>query len=245
MKETAYEDYRVYTESNKVYHELQQTLGNIVRDYASKLDKKKIFAFEVGCGFGDTTLQILRADPRIHLLIAEIDYDMLRATEESLILEKIDPQSYTFSLGDALGTLKTFSSCNFDIFASAQTIHNFPNTGKGSKKEHYNHIARILTPGGLFVNADKYVNGNFEEYKTGVARRMAEFAVYALKHRDETKAIESITRWYEHIIHDLEPERIMYKSVARQQLIEVGFTDIKLNLSKELEVVLTALKGEK
>lgn len=245
MKEQAYEDYRIYTESNRVYHEAQETLGRAVKGYTSTQDKPRIQAMEIGCGFGDTTLQILRADPRVHLLIAEIDYEMLQATEKRLQAEGISPDTYKFSLGDALGTIILFRGCDFDIVASAQTIHNFPNQGNGSKKECYEGIEKILAPGGLFVNADKYVSGNPDQYRLGLARRMAEFAEYAFKHRDEKQAREAITRWYEHLLHDIDPERIMHLGIAKRQLEELGFSDIKTVWSKELEVVLTALKGGK
>jgi ubiquinone/menaquinone biosynthesis C-methylase UbiE len=245
MQEQAYEDYRIYTESNRVYHEAQQTLGNVVRDYAATLKKPNIQAFEIGCGFGDTTVQILNADSRILLFSGDKDPNMFTETNKRLILEGIKPNRVYYLQNDAVQSMKFLRNGCIDIVASAQTIHNFPNDGEGSKQDCYIEIARILTPGGLFVNADKYVHGNPDEYRAGIARRMAEFAEYAFQHRSSEKAREAITRWYEHLIHDIQPERIMHLDTAIQQLTEAGFVDIKTVWSKELEVVLTALKGGK
>lgn len=228
-------------------------------------------AIEIGCGFGDTTLQILGADPRIQVQFNDKNPDRIQFTEDRLRRTGINPNRYFIAIGDALEVLHGTDTTSVDVIATAQTIHNFPNKGEGSKREYYEEIARVLVPGGLFVNADKYVRTSFEGYREDLSGRMAEFADYALHHdphgpdplkkfgiymlgfglpeeqerviAQKAKNIQALARWFNHLMLDCEPHRLMNEETTRQELEEAGFVDIKTPWRKETAAVITALKG--
>jgi tRNA (cmo5U34)-methyltransferase len=245
MFDEAYEDYKIFTESCSHFQEIQQALGNSIRDYAATLTKPKIGALEIGCGYGDTTVQILNADPRIVLSVSEIDPEMITKTSNRIDEEGLICPNVCFYDKSIL------ESCNpwptgFDMVASGYTIHNFPDKGPGSKQEYYAGIAEMLKPGGFFGIADKCSYGDGSQYRESLARKMSDFAEYVLSQREDIPLgirKRALERWMNHLLLDYEPGRLTHEETVHQQLAEVGFTDIKTVFRKETAAVITALKG--
>ena len=250
MIEQAYEReaYKIYTEFSPTYREMQSTLGHVVRDYTRKLDQQRIEVLELGCGYGDTSLQILNADPRINLTMVDIDPEMIIATRERLCSAEISSKRYHLFEGKLI-TIENEWNGIFDICASAQTMHGISNNGPDSKKAHRARIAEMLVPGGLYVNADRYVF-DFNIHIKGLGNRLAYFsqevwARVSAQTLDSETARNIMFSWSKHFMLDTQPEKLMYWHKAVQDLIELGFENIQMQRVGPLETVLNALKGGK
>ena len=245
MFDQAYEDYKIFTESCSHFQEVQQTLGDSIRDYVATLTKPSIGSLEIGCGYGDTTVQILNADPRIVLTVSEIDPEMIKCTFKRI--DEGGTKARTIcTYQRTIFELHESSPQPFDVVASGYTIHNFPNQGPGSKQAYYVRIAEMLKPGGFIGIGDKCSHGDGSEYRKSLARKMTDFAGYALSQRTDMPLgirKRALERWMHHLLLDYEPDRIMHEETTHQQLAEAGFVDIKTVYRKETAAVITALKG--
>ncbi|MBI4163165.1 MAG: methyltransferase domain-containing protein [Candidatus Aenigmarchaeota archaeon] len=131
----------------------------------------KISVIEIGFGTGITTKNVLEADKRIVVIAADNEIVMLKQAKFNL-KNYIENKRVTFVLEDAVKFLKKQLPASFDCFVSYATMHNFDKTYRSSVLKE---IFRVLKPGGLFVNGDKYALDNRIEFKRSFGRQIQRY----------------------------------------------------------------------
>lgn len=174
---------------------------------------------ELGCGTGITTHALLHHRPDAHLLAVDNAPTMLCQARERLsgaiaegrlVLQEID----------ALAALQALPSASMDIVASAYTLHNFL---FGYRHLVLAEIFRVLKPGGLFVNGDRYALDDPAEHLTSTQTEVRGYFRVLLGEMNRPDLIE---QWVVHLFSDESAEHIMRFTPALEELTALGFTEI-------------------
>ena len=120
-----------------------------------------------------------------------------------------------------------------DAVASGLTIHNFK---VDYREDVLKEIFRVLKSGGTFINADKYVPDDLEEYKKEYDWQMQQF-------RDADVTEEVREGWIKHYEVDNRPEIIMKERESVELMKRIGFVDVATSNRHHLEMLLIAKKG--
>lgn len=171
--------------------------------------------FEIGCGTGVSTLALLAKNAGLHLLAINSSAKMLAQARENL-KEWTDAGRVEFVETDALEALRAQTDASFDVVASNYATHNFRDDYRSRVVPE---IYRVLKPGGLFLNGDRFALDD----------RAAHLALTQSLVRQWFKSFAAINRydlledWVVHLYSDKSSEHIMYFSPTMALLREVGF----------------------
>lgn len=192
------------------------------------LELKKVWytgarILEIGCGPGDATLPILEST------LADMDLLDVSSSMLEVCKRRLAPYAdrLTYYCADALEHL--LGSKPYDIIHSSWTLHNFPQADKTILLQA---IFDHLNPDGAFLLMDKVMptHGGDILFKAQLER-------YKLLPDDVCAAIT------EHEMHDISPEYRMDEVPLKAQLAGIGFSDIKIAMREERDIVLTARRG--
>jgi len=210
---------------------LEKLIGITLKKYFRNFNGQNINVIEIGTGAGLTSKIILDADQRIHLKSVDNEPKMVREAKKNLA-EYVRCGRTEIIQKDALEYLKSVKRQSADCLASALTIHNFE---RKYREKIIREIFRILKPGGIFINADKYVPDNEKEYQKEYSWQMAQFE----------KAPDNDARngWIEHYKIDNRPEIIMKEHESVELMKRIGFVDVVTSNRHHLEMLLTATKA--
>lgn len=189
---------------------------------------------ELGTGTGATAARLL--DARANLAITGIDNEpaMLRQAGEFLASAVADGR-LTLVEQDALSYLRGLASDSLDAAASAYTIHNFLN---GYRDDVLREIFRVLKPGGLFVNADRYtLDDPADQLKEIQDEIRGYFRVFG-----EMARHDLLEQWIVHLASDESPHHRMPLGEALATMTGLGFADILVRHRAGVNALLTAVK---
>lgn len=213
------------------YDEFQDTVRLAIQDHITDLQPiDKITVVEVGCGTGHTTRKILEADNRIQVTTLDNEEKMLTQARKALIdfEGRID-----FVQEDILSFISMLSEQSIDIFASANTLHNFQ---PDIRLKIFEQAARILKKGGLFVNSDKYALDNKEEHQKVFKEFIKALNILVKYGRRDLKDM-----WVEHCMED---EKIkITEGEQKDTLKKLGFKNVRTTHRKSLEATIVAIKN--
>lgn len=227
------EEYQLIRQVMPHFDAMQQWVGRLCAEYCIK-HSSAATVLDIGCGDGLTSEGILRAAPPLKVVAIDPEPKMITQASENL-RDFIQVARCQVIQDDALGYLQQSEDCSFDIVASALTLHNLQ---KEYRFEVHRHIFRVLKPGGLFVNADKYAPQNDKDRfdALGVAlKRFFDTFLPAAKY-------DLLQDWVLHNVADQSPDRCMKADDAVGELSNIGFTDIIFHERSNMEAVLSARK---
>ena len=155
------------------YNRFEAETGSALRDYIANHcgDLAEIKVLEAGPGTGITTLELLKADPRVNVVSVDNEPKMLEAVKGKF--SKVDElkQRVEFVYSDICEFLESCEDESFDAFASVYTLHNFT---PDFRRKVIGLIAKKLKKGGAFINGDKYAEGE-ELHKNDMASEIGSF----------------------------------------------------------------------
>jgi tRNA (cmo5U34)-methyltransferase len=194
----------------------------------------RLEGLEIGCGTGVSTLPLLARRVDLHLVAIDSSAKMLDQARANLS-EWVERGRVEFVEADALESLTARADASLDVVASNYAIHNF--------LDDYRRLAlaevfRVLKPGGLFVNGDRYALDD----------KAAHLALTQAEVRRWFKAFEKIGRydlledWVAHLFSDESPEHIMYLTPALEHLEALGFSPVQVEYRDGVDTLLTAVK---
>lgn len=229
FKGTISKDYDLVILALPFYDESQNTLADIIAvHYSSPV------VVDIGLGTGLTTQAIIRRNPQCVVMGVDNEPLMIEQARNNLRSE-VGRGSVQVHHNDALAYLQSLPDASVDVVASSYTIHNCP--------EEYRmvlgvNIFRVLRPGGMFINNDKYATEDRREYVREMTEQIIRYDVLREKGRDDLRRL-----WIEHEIEDGLPERIMWLGESLEQLKTAGFVNIQVLKRLGQYAIITACKA--
>ena len=190
--------------------------------------------FEIGCGTGRTTLALLKSREDLVIRAADNEPAMLDQARANLS-QHIGQGRVQLIEADALSALRELPPSSQDVVASAYTVHNFLET---YRDQVLSEIFRVLRPGGIFVNGDRYALDDTAEHT-----RLTQEEV-----RGYFKAFSAISRtdlleqWVLHLFSDKSADHIMRLSPSLTKLRGIGFDPVEVHCRDGVNTLLTAVK---
>lgn len=229
------------------YNEFQAETGKALRQYIAEHGEglSEIKVLEAGPGTGITTLELLKADPRVRVVSVDNEAKMLNAVKERFASMEGLPERVDFVLSDILAFLEAQEDNSFDAFASVYTLHNFT---PDFRKQVIQLIAKKLKQGGIFINGDKYAREeeNHQQDYAAEIRNYGKFDIAA----DEAEKAGDLARaahlrkikeeWIAHAAED-EKNRITVDE-QNEMLKEFGFKDAEWGKRFDLVTTVKAIK---
>jgi tRNA (cmo5U34)-methyltransferase len=190
---------------------------------------------EVGCGPGPTTDKLLQTRENVNVTAVDIEKQMI--DEAKINLAKYGGR-VNFVLEDMLKFLPTIKDNTYDSFASGWTLHNLNST---QRHQALSEIYRVLKPGALFVNGDKYAQDDVRKHK----RDYKQFKDCLTKMDQKYGDAEWTKQWIEHYNFDEKPEIIMFENKAIEEMSQIGFVKVKNTFRRQMESIVVAYKPKK
>lgn len=211
-------------------NKFQKLIGKTLKNYFSRSKFPEINILEIGTGAGLTSAEILKADKRI--ILRSIDNEPKMVSEAKRNLKKyLIAGRLKIILSDALAYLRSCPRNSVDSVASSMTLHNFE---RNYRERVLQEIHRILKNGGFFVNADKYIPDDKEEFNKEFDWQMKQF--------EKGPTLRLRKAWIEHYETDNRPDIIMREGEERKIMLSIGFEKIRIGQRRHLEALLTAKK---
>jgi tRNA (cmo5U34)-methyltransferase len=229
------EQYRLVRLAIPDFDELQGLVADVVASYPSRGPSAPTRVLDLGCGDGATSATILSRRPDASVTALDSEDTMVRRATENLV-EPIREGRCRVVLHDALGYLRGLPACSFDVVASALALHNLH---RDYRQLLHGELYRVLTPGGLFVNADKYA-GTDEERFRGLQAILGRFF-------DTFVPLGQLDLLRDAVLHEVAdeaPDRVMRAAEAVRELAEIGFRDIEVRRRHDTSALLVARKSD-
>ncbi len=229
------------------YAEFQAETGKAIQEYIAEHCQglETIKVLEAGTGTGITTLELLKADPRVQVISVDNEPKMLDAVKEKFAANDVLKDRVNFILSDILKYLESCEDESIDAFASVYTIHNFTTE---FRKNVIALVAKKLKKGGIFINGDKYAREEEMHQKDLLAEvtRFDRFLLVAAQEENNGNAVRAShlrqvrEDWVKHYAEDDENKI----TVEEQNSIfkELGFVDVRWEKRFDLQVTVKAIK---
>ena len=189
---------------------------------------------ELGGGTGITTLALLTVRDDLH--VTSIDNE---PTMQDQAKHKLKPWQeagkLSFDGRDVLSALQALPTGSVAVVASAYTLHNFLAI---YRQEVIGECVRVLKPGGLFINGDRYALDDISQHTRITQEEVGGY----FKVLTEINRLDLLEHWIIHLFSDESENHIMRESVALHQLHAAGFSDIKLSNRMAVNALVQALK---
>jgi len=212
----------------------QGKVGDIVADYKPRKHNDEIVVLDIGCGYGFTSDVLL--DKRKDLRLLTIDNEPAVIAQAKEYLKKWKTKrDFSIIEADALSFVRNASAESFDMVVSVLTIHNFT---PGYRKRFLRELQRIIKPGGLFINADKYALNSRIRYKSLAIEIERYFNAFV-----PLGKYELLKEWTLHHISDSAPGRVMYEATSLRQMGSLGFVDAEILYRNNMIAILRAVKS--
>ena len=212
--------------------EMSHLVGQKIAGFQKDLTGHVLQILELGGGTGITTLAVLTA--RDDIQITSVDNEPVMQNQAKKNLAKwIEEGKLIFSDKDALTALESLPDQSFEIVASAYTLHNFLDD---YRTKVIKEIFRVLKPGGLLVNGDRYGLDDISEHTRLIQLEVSGYFDVLTK----IERYDLLEHWIVHLFNDESENHVMRETVAINALQEAGFDDICLSDRDGVNALLTA-----
>lgn len=210
------------------YNEIQDVVATAITSrYRAPL------IVDIGLGTGGTSKAILTKSPEARIIGIDNEISMLAGARVRLS-SQIWAGSVRICEADALEALESFPDESLEVVASALTLHNWADNYRAQVERE---ILRILRPGGMLINNDKYAADEPKEYICEIASAILCFdTLISMNLHELRRAL------IEHEIEDQHPERIMWTGSALQRLGAIGFERVSLLWRRGQQAAVVAFK---
>ena len=213
---------------------MSHLVGKTVKRYCQDKTSPQT-ALELGGGTGITTLALLTADENLQLLSIDNSDTMQKQARQSLD-QWLQTGRLSLQLQDILMALKNTADASIDIVASAYTLHNFEN---GYRRRVIAEIHRVLKPGGLFVNGDRYALDDIDAHTRLIQQEVQGYFSVLI----EEGRLDILEHWIVHLFSDESENHLMRETPALTQLAEQGFDAIQLTHRQQVNALVSARKS--
>jgi len=201
------------------YREVQVGVADVLADaFAHHGQARRFQVVELGTGTGATALSILVRNKLA--VVTGIDHNPTMLEQASVKLKALlQEERVTLREADALDYLNGMDDEQCDAVASAYTVHNW---NHDYRQRVGKDVLRVLKPGGLFVNGDKYAD---DDPKRNIDDLV--FHVNAIFEGLNAAGKEHLIRnTVVHYIADQSPSCILSEATFIRQLTTMGYCKV-------------------
>ena len=214
--------------------EMSRRVGKFVGGWLPPYPHFRLNLIEIGCGTGITTAQLMACRDNIEIVGVDNAPAMLSQARQNLAAE-LENGRLRLIENDALSHLQGIPTDSIDIVASAYALHNFL---RGYRRQVLEEILRVLKPGGLFVNGDRYAVDDAGEHLRNTQDEVkGYFNVFLAMNRPEL-----LEQWIVHLFSDESEEHIMRLQSALDAMAEIGYRGIDLHFRDGPNALVSAVK---
>lgn len=196
--------------------------------------QRPLTIFEIGCGTGITSRYLLDAQPEATVVAVDNAPSMIQQAA-SFLDASIESGQLRLIESDALSVLKTLDDHSIDVVASAYAIHNFLH---GYRRRVHEEIFRVLRPGGVLVNGDRF---GIDDEKTHLLTIQAEVKEYFRVFR-EADRLDLLEQWMVHLLSDESAEHAMRLAPMLELMATIGFVDCTVHERFEVNALVSGRK---
>ncbi len=208
------------------YPDFEAFQRHMIEAIATRAPQDRRRILEIGTGNGFTT-RLLAGIEGAEIVTVDNDPEMVAQAREQL-------PDLEIREADALTFLQEMPERSVDVVASAFTLHNMEAPYRDRVEAE---IFRVLRPGGLFTNADKYAPDGQERFDA-LAFQVNRF-FDAFLERGKT---DLLRKWVTHNIDDQSPRFVMLASETPTRLGALGFVDIHVGHRSHMQAVMPATR---
>lgn len=217
--------------------EISRRVGEFLKGWRAGGDlvgDRGIRVIEIGCGTGITTEALLSARADFTIDAVDVEPTMLAQAKEFLT-QWVGAGRVRLVQADALTMLRRVPANSVDVVASAYAFHNFLSM---YRHQVIAEVHRVLRPGGIFVNGDRFALDDAEEH-TRVIQDEARhyFATFSRMGR-----YDLLENWIIHLFSDESPSRVMRLESALREYSAAGFGPIEIRYRQLNNALVTAEK---
>lgn len=214
--------------------EMSRRVGECVAAWRPVAAAPPLQVLELGCGTGFTTRQLLdsREDARI---LAVDNAPAMLAQARELLTEPLAAGRLELRELDALSALQSLANNSVDIVASAYALHNFLS---GYRSRVLAEILRVLKPGGVFVNGDRYAIDDPAEH---LRQLQEEIRGYFRVFR-EMQRLDLLEQWVVHVFSDESEEHLMRLQPALNEMEALGYTHVQQHYRDGVNALVSGAK---
>ncbi|WP_045225625.1 class I SAM-dependent methyltransferase [Methyloterricola oryzae] len=213
---------------------ISQRVADFVAGWTSPLDGQPLSAVEIGCGTGITSAALLQS--RDDLILQALDNEPTMLDQARVNLARwVEAGRIELRETDALSGLRALADASVDLVASGYALHNFL---QGYRRAVITEIRRVLRPGGLFLNGDRYALDDTREHTRLTQEEVAHwFRVFTDMGRTDL-----LEHWVVHLFSDESPDHIMRLTPALENLREAGFDRVDIHYREGVNALVSAVK---
>jgi tRNA (cmo5U34)-methyltransferase len=212
--------------------DMSRRVGQLVNTLPSP-GNRSLRLLEIGCGTGITTLNLL-ARPDVWITSVDNAPTMLAQARHHLA-DYLTFQRLQLVENDALSYLAGQADASLDVVASAYTLHNF--------LEPYRNLVlaeifRVLKPGGVFINGDRYaLDDSLMHLHATQEEARHYFRTFIRLNR-----IDLLEHWIIHLFSDESPDHVMRLGTAMDTMAAIGFDPVEVHYRDGVNTLMSALK---
>jgi ubiquinone/menaquinone biosynthesis C-methylase UbiE len=195
---------------------------------------RSLDVFEIGCGTGITSQSLLRARPDMAVTAIDNEPAMLAQAKVNLSVW-LEQGRLRLLETDALSGLAALPDASVDVVASGYVLHNFL---QGYRVRVLEAIYRVLKPGGIFVNGDRYALDDSAAH----TKLTQEEVRHWFKSFAGIGRYDVLEQWIVHLFSDESEDHIMRLAPALSQLESLGFDPVEIRFRSGVDTLLVATK---
>lgn len=189
---------------------------------------------EVGCGTGITSRVLLDAHDNLVITAVDIAPTMLAQARVNLA-ESLDQGRMRLIESDALSYLRGMESGTVDMVASGYVFHNFEHV---YRQQAVREVFRVLKPGGVLVNGDRYALDDTSAQLNAVQDEVRTF----FKVFRELNRLDLLEQWIVHLYSDESPDHVMRIGAALADYRSAGFDPVAIHYQLQNNALVSAQK---
>jgi spermidine synthase len=206
--------------------------GTITKQLSPYYDQT-LRILEVGTGLGHTAEIILKASPSFTVTSVENNPD-IAAIARKRLASYCAAGRLEVMTADAMRYVKD-QEMRFHAFVSGYTLHNFLSE---ERSDFLTDLFTCLTPGAVFVNADKYAHDDPQRQCQELGWQLTTLE----KHYANINRPDLAAKWRDHILEDEKSTYLMRESEAIAEMEAAGFVQPHIIYRQHMEAVLVARK---
>jgi tRNA (cmo5U34)-methyltransferase len=214
--------------------DMSHRVGKFVGGWLPPAAVEILRILEIGTGTGVTTLCLLASRSDLHITGIDNEPAMLAQARRNLATE-LEEGRLVLLENDALSYLAGIPDGTLDVVASAYTLHNFLDGYRGRVLAE---IFRVLKPGGVFVNGDRY----------GLDDPREHLALIQAEARDYFRTFRSLGRWdllehwILHLLGDESAAHAMCLEPSLGRMRAIGFEAVILHYRAGVNALVTGVR---